>query len=186
MTDRTTKLTTGIVAAWMIGAAAAGQFAPQARAADGGDNQPPPNSLQLSLPNPMEVLTTLNRLNLNEKQLAEIQKLLGAFASRSEQLLQRTMEAQRALRQAINAEPLDEKLIRRKADDLGAVLGDMAVEAGRLRADILAQLNKEQKELFAQMDKHLDRLDFAIARMTEFLRLLNNLRQFNLPQQQPR
>jgi Spy/CpxP family protein refolding chaperone len=183
MSDRTTKFTAWIVAVLIVGATSAGQLAPQAGAADADGNQQPPNPLQLPLPNPMEMLTTLSRLNLSEKQAAELQKLLAAFATRSEQFLQRTMEAQRALRQAINAEPLDEKLIRRKADDLGTVLTDMAVEAGRLRADIMAQLNKEQKEVFAQMDKHLDQLDFAIARMTEFLRLLNNLRQFNQPAQ---
>jgi len=166
-----------VVAASLCCAAVIAAPALRASAAE----QAPPNLF----PNPMEFIAQLARLNLSQEQMEKIQKLITDRMPKAELMMTRTTEAERALRAAINAEPLDEKLVRRKADDLGAVIADAAVEAARLRADMMEIMTKEQRETCAALQKKVEMMEASAARFMDMLRLLARMAQMGQVPQFP-
>jgi Spy/CpxP family protein refolding chaperone len=144
--------------------------------------QAPPNLF----PNPMDFIGNLSRLNLSQKQMDDIQKLLKDRMPKVELTMTRAMEAERALRAAINAEPLDEKAVRRKSEDLGAVITDCAVEAARLRSDVMELLTKEQRESLLAMLKNMEQMETTASRFVDMLRLLARMAQMGQMPQLPK
>jgi Spy/CpxP family protein refolding chaperone len=166
---------TSIIAASVCFAAAIATPTFSAAAAD----QAPPNLF----PNPLDFIGNLSRLNLSQKQMDDIQKLLKDRMPKVELLMTRAMEAERALRAAINAEPLDEKAVRRKSEDLGAVITDCAVEAARLRSDVMELLTKEQREACLALHKSIEQMETTASRFVDMLRLLARMAQMGqMPQ----
>lgn len=166
---------TSVFAASLVCAAAIAAPVFNASAAE----QAPPNLF----PNPMDFIGQLSRLNLSQKQMNDIQKLIMDRMPKVELTMTRAMEAERALRAAINAEPLDEKSVRRKSEDLGAVITDCAVEAARLRSDVMEIMTKEQRETFLAMQKNMEQMETAAARFLDMIRLFARMAQMGqMPQ----
>ena len=129
--------------------------------------------------NPLDFFGTLSRLRLTEKQRRVLRDLMDKHLTKVDPLMQRAADGERALRQAMTAEPMNEKLVQQRSNELGKVMTDLALEHTRLRSGILAQLNRDQRDLFLSMERKGEKVDIAFAKLGEFVRFVNRVSQLD-------
>jgi Spy/CpxP family protein refolding chaperone len=129
--------------------------------------------------NPLDYFGTLRRLRLTDAQHKALRALMDNHLEKVDALTRRATDSQWALRKAMTAEPMNEKLVRKHSDDLGKVMSDLAVEHTRLRSEILAQLNRDQRELFLAMERKGEEVNLAMTKFSEFVRFINRVNQLD-------
>jgi Spy/CpxP family protein refolding chaperone len=95
---------------------------------------------------PMGMLPRLGReIALTDAQQDQIKAIAESHKDEWKGLADRERTTHMALMAAVNAEPLDEALIRQKSSEVAAVDADMAVARARTRAEVFKILTAEQK-----------------------------------------
>jgi Spy/CpxP family protein refolding chaperone len=111
------------------------------------------------------------RLDLSDAQKTQIRGILRTQADEIEAQVRTGMEARRALRAAVLAQPIDEASIRTLAQRVGTVQGDGAVLFAKIRAEILPVLTPEQQDRLSRFhDRMQQRGDAALQSLDDFLR----------------
>lgn len=96
---------------------------------------------------PMGMLPRLSReINLTDAQREQIRAIAESHKADWTALSDRARTARIALNDAVNAEPIDEALIRQKSSEVAAVDADIAVARARAHAEVRQILTAEQKE----------------------------------------
>jgi Spy/CpxP family protein refolding chaperone len=99
-------------------------------------------------------------LNLTDDQRAQVHQALVGHRAEIAAAIKPLIEKRHALRDAVRAEKPDEPTIKAAAADLGKALGDAAVVAARVRADLVKVLSPEQLDclgkFWADMDQAVD------------------------------
>ena len=91
------------------------------------------------------------RLGLSDQQREQIQGILKSHAGEIEKQIEAGRNGRKALRDAMDAAPLDEARIRQQALSLGEIRADAAVLRARIRSEIWPILSADQKEKAEQM-----------------------------------
>jgi Spy/CpxP family protein refolding chaperone len=91
-----------------------------------------------------------DRLDLSDSQRDQIKGILKGHKDAILQNIGSVRAARLGVRQAIEANPVDESGIRRKAAELGRAEGEAAVLRAQIKAEILPVLNDDQKEKLAE------------------------------------
>ena len=91
------------------------------------------------------------RLGLSDQQKEQIQGILKSHAGEIEAQMESGRNGRKALRDAMDAAPLDETRIRQQALALGEVRADAAVLRARIRSEIWPILSADQQEKARQM-----------------------------------
>jgi protein CpxP len=106
-----------------------------------------------------DILRGLGRLDLTDAQREQVRTILQQHRAEFEALRERGQPAREALGQAIQAEPVDEALIRERHAAVAAVEADGAVLAANVRAEVFQILTPEQqqkaRDLRAEMQKRM-------------------------------
>jgi protein CpxP len=111
------------------------------------------------------------RLDLSDAQKTQIRGILAAHADEIEAQVRSGMDARRALRNAVLAQPTDEAAIRALAKQVGVAQGDGAVLFAKIRAEILPVLTPDQQDRLAQLHSRMQqRGDAALKSLDQFLR----------------
>jgi protein CpxP len=87
----------------------------------------------------------LARHNLTDAQREQVKSILESRRESTQALAQRARTAHEALNAAITADAFNEGLIRSRAAEAASVDAELAVERGRVHADVLQILTAEQK-----------------------------------------
>ena len=104
----------------------------------------------------------LEELDLTAAQQQQVQQIVDASQSamRSAQLA--VLEAQKALDDAVAADPNDQTTISTDAATLGSALGQLAVTRAKVESQVSAILTAAQKQVLAEerqrLDDHLTKL----------------------------
>jgi Spy/CpxP family protein refolding chaperone len=93
----------------------------------------------------------LGRLNLTDAQRTQVRRVMDRHQEEMRATQIRMGEARDALRKAVETVPLDEGLVREKADAVGRVEGDLAVVRARIHSEVYALLTAEQQTTAAQI-----------------------------------
>jgi periplasmic protein CpxP/Spy len=91
------------------------------------------------------------RLGLSDQQKDQIHGILKTHAGEIEAQIEAGRNGRRALRDAMDAAPLDEARIRQQALALGEIRADAAVLRARIRSEIRPILSADQQEKAQQM-----------------------------------
>jgi Spy/CpxP family protein refolding chaperone len=107
------------------------------------------------------VVHVLSQLNLTADQKAQLKDKLLADGTVMEPLIEASMQAHKALGEAMHAATFDQKAVRKAADAWGAAESNLAVERAKLFAsvqqDILTADQKQTLETMKQsMHQHMD------------------------------
>jgi len=109
-------------------------------------------------------------LDLTDGQRAQIKDILKSHGSDIQSQLKAGMDARRALREAILADPVDEATIRARAADLARVEGDGAILFAHVRAEVYPLLTDAQKQKIVQFRGRVrDHADRAAKSFQDFL-----------------
>jgi Spy/CpxP family protein refolding chaperone len=110
------------------------------------------------------------RLDLSASQRSEIRGVLRSHEAEILRDIRTHRQARQALRQAIRAEPTDERRIRGAADALGRAEGDAAILRARLHSEIWTILDDDQRDRVAALEQRLEsRGDRFAASVESFL-----------------
>ena len=90
-----------------------------------------------------------DRLDLSDTQREQVRDVLKSHRDAILASVQQVRTARSGLRQAIDAEPVDEGAIRGRAADLGRAEADASVLRAQIRVEILPILNDDQKRKLA-------------------------------------
>ena len=114
------------------------------------------------------LLALRSKLDLTDEQRRQIGQVLQSHRRQIGLALQPVVAKRRALREAVAAETPDEKAIRAAAAELGQAVGDAAVLAAKVRAEVRGILTPEQIKLIeaARTEGHED-VDRFLQRLTE-------------------
>jgi Spy/CpxP family protein refolding chaperone len=93
----------------------------------------------------------LRRLDLSDTQREQIHGVLEQHKAEFQALAERAAPVRQALRQAMNAVPVDEPAIREQSAALAAIQADMAVMQARVRAEVLQFLTPEQQQKLQEL-----------------------------------
>jgi Spy/CpxP family protein refolding chaperone len=94
-------------------------------------------------------------LDLTDDQRAQVKGVLKNHITEIESQVQAGITARQALHDAINAQPINEPLIRSKALELGAVHAEGAVLFARIRAEVVPLLTADQKDKMQKIHDHM-------------------------------
>lgn len=89
----------------------------------------------------------LNRLDLSEKQQAEVKKLVEARQEKTGELRQQMQEVHQKMRQAADPRSYNERELRRLSADKAKIRTELLVNRAATGSRIYALLTPEQKEL---------------------------------------
>ena len=103
-------------------------------------------------------------LDLTDDQKTQIKTVLRAHETEIETQLQAGSQARHSLYDAVQAQPLDEGLIRSRAAELGRVHGDGAVLLAKIRAEIDPILTDAQKAKIAAFHDRMGQRGDRMAR----------------------
>jgi len=92
-----------------------------------------------------------DRLDLSDTQREQVRDVLKSHKGGILASIQQVRIARAALRQATDADAIDEGSIRARAADLGRAEAEAAVLRAQIRAEILPILNDEQKQKLAAL-----------------------------------
>lgn len=87
----------------------------------------------------------LRELNLTEAQQQQVKGIEQQHRPAAQQIAERLRTAMDAQRKAIEADPVNDGLIRSTTQQLADVQADAAIERAHLRSDILAILTPDQQ-----------------------------------------
>jgi Spy/CpxP family protein refolding chaperone len=90
-----------------------------------------------------------DRLDLSDTQREQVREVLKAHKDAILAAIQQTRTSRAALRQAIDADPVDEAAIRARAAEVGRVEADASVLRAQIRSEILPILNDDQRQKMA-------------------------------------
>ena len=93
-----------------------------------------------------EFLRGMAGLDLSEEQRDAIRDMIKGERSSIQPLMERMREARMALQDAITSDPVDEALIRQKAQALADVGADLALLRAQIGAKVRGVLTEEQRE----------------------------------------
>jgi Spy/CpxP family protein refolding chaperone len=91
------------------------------------------------------------RLGLSDQQKEQIRGILKSHAGEIETQIESGRNGHKALREAMDAAPLDEARIRQQALALGQIRADAAVLRARIRSEIWPVLSADQQQKAQQM-----------------------------------
>jgi Spy/CpxP family protein refolding chaperone len=100
---------------------------------------------------PWAIRHAAKRLGLSDDQKEQIRGVLKAHAGEIEAQMQAAQTGNKALREAMSVQPLDEAKIRQQALALGGVRADGAVLRARIRSEIWPILTPDQQEKAKEM-----------------------------------
>jgi Spy/CpxP family protein refolding chaperone len=99
-------------------------------------------------------------LNVTDEQRSQIREVVAKHRDEIKPVVASVVEKRKALRQAVMANPVDEAAIRTASDNLAKVIGDAAVLASKVIAEIRPILTEEQikkvQEFQAERDQASD------------------------------
>jgi Spy/CpxP family protein refolding chaperone len=102
-----------------------------------------------------------SELNLSDEQRSQVRDVLVRHRSEIASTVQAVRAKRLVLRDAVLAESADEAAIRAAAAELGEQIGDAAVKASKLKAQVAPILTDEQRtlivEFLADRDEAVDR-----------------------------
>lgn len=102
-----------------------------------------------------------SELNLSDEQRSQVRDVLVRHRSEIASTVQAVRAKRLALRDAVLAESADEAAIRAAAAELGEQIGNAAVKASKLKAQVAPILTDEQRtlivEFMADRDQAIDR-----------------------------
>lgn len=93
------------------------------------------------------LVTLKSDLNLTDEQRTEIRETVKAHREALVPAIEEVMAKRNILRAAVLADNADESAIRAAATDLGASIGDAAVLASKVAAEVKPILTDEQKQI---------------------------------------
>lgn len=104
--------------------------------------------------------TIAPQLGLSDPQKAQIKSVIQSHRDEWQALADRALTARKALNEAVNAEAIDENVIRQRSADVAAVRADMAFAHAHARAEIFQALTPEQRaqveSLQSKMENRLE------------------------------
>lgn len=99
-------------------------------------------------------------LNITDEQRSQIRAIVATHRDEIKPVVSAVVEKRKAIRQAVMANPADEAAIRTASDNLAKVVGDAAVLASKVIAEIRPILTEEQikkvQEFQAERDQASD------------------------------
>lgn len=106
-----------------------------------------------------------SKLDLSEEQKARIRQTVADHKAQMLEVFKQVREKRQALREKVLAEMPSEESIRAAADELGKAIGDAAVKASQMAAELRKNLTEEQlnkirkfrEKQRAEFDKLLDK-----------------------------
>jgi Spy/CpxP family protein refolding chaperone len=129
------------------GAAISAATADTAAVAGGASGVDSPGPLRMLFSGQVGRLMTLrSELHLSADQKDQIHDILKSHRADIAAALKPVVAKRQALRELIAAPTTDEPAIRVAADDLGKTIGDAAVEAAKVRAELWKVLTPEQQD----------------------------------------
>lgn len=144
--------------AWAAGEAGAAHRM-RAGAFAGGDNRP----LHRFVTGQVGRLMVLkSEMEITDDQREKIRSIVESHKAQIAPVAKGLATQGRALRDAVASDKSDEKAIRAAAGDLGKSIGDAAVLAAKIRAEVRPVLTQEQRKTLEgfreQSDKAMDRM----------------------------
>jgi len=97
-----------------------------------------------------------DRLDLSDTQREQVREILKSHKDAILASIQQMRTSRAALRQAIDADPMDEGAIRARAAELGRAEADASVLRAQIRAEVLPILNDDQKQKMAAFRTHVE------------------------------
>ena len=97
-----------------------------------------------------------DRLDLSDTQREQVRDVLKSHKGGILASIQQVRIARTALRQATDADAIDEGAIRARAADMGRAEAEAAVLRAQIRAEILPILNDEQKQKLAALRSRVE------------------------------
>jgi Spy/CpxP family protein refolding chaperone len=91
-------------------------------------------------------LGELRAVDLTEAQQTQVRQLMDQHREATQAVREKAMAAHEALRTAIEADTIDEALIRQRSAEAAAIDADLAVSQAHLRQSILQLLTDEQRQ----------------------------------------
>lgn len=105
-------------------------------------------------------LGELRALDLTDTQREQVRQLLDQQREATQPLHEKAMAARKALREAIEADTVNEALIRQRSAEVAAIEADLAVAEAHLRQSVLQVLTAEQqqklRELRSRMQERME------------------------------
>jgi len=136
----------GVVGTGMIGAAPLDSAAPGV-----GQWRLPDTPLgRMISGNLGRLLVLRSELNVTPEQKAEVRQIVASHRQEIVATVQSVRAKRVALRDAVLAQEADEAAIRSAADELGDAIGEAAVKAAKLKAQLAPVLNAEQQTLIME------------------------------------
>jgi periplasmic protein CpxP/Spy len=97
-------------------------------------------------PGPAGFVGPLQRLGLTAAQRDQVKSIVDSHADELKALAERGRTAHAGLREAVDADAVNDAAIRQKSAEVAAVQADMAVARAHVRAEVLQVLTAEQRE----------------------------------------
>ena len=111
-----------------------------------------------------------DRLDLSDTQREQVREILKSHKDAILASMQGVRTSRSALRQATDADPMDEGAIRTRAAELGRAEADASVLRALIRAEILPILNDDQKQKMAAFRTRVEGSgDRMVGSVKEFL-----------------
>jgi protein CpxP len=88
----------------------------------------------------------LRGIDLTDAQRDQVRKITESHKAEFEQVGTKLREAHRALREATEADVLDEAAVRAKSTDVAAAMADEAILRAKVRAEVFNILTAEQQQ----------------------------------------
>jgi Spy/CpxP family protein refolding chaperone len=102
------------------------------------------------------LLVLRSQLNVTPEQRAEIREVLVSRRAEIATTVKSVRDKRLVLRDAVLADKPDDAKIRAAAKDLGTAIGDAAVKAAKLRAELAPIMTDEQIDLIRQFRQDRD------------------------------
>ena len=102
------------------------------------------------------LMTLRSEMDLTPEQRRQIKTIVQSHRKEIADVAKPLIEKHRALRDATLAPTMDEKAIRAAAEEMGKSIGDAAVLAAKIKAQVRAVLKPDQLQKLEEFRKHAD------------------------------
>lgn len=99
------------------------------------------------------MMTLKSEMDMSDEQREKIKVIVVSHRAEIAAVAKPLVDKRRALMDAVLAQPADQKAIRAAADDLGKAIGDGAVLAARIKAEVAPVFMAEQTGKMAEFRK---------------------------------
>jgi Spy/CpxP family protein refolding chaperone len=147
----------GLGVSLFIGCIAGGAVTAAAATSSGALDFDSPSPIRLLITGQIGRLMTLrSELNLSADQRAKIKSIVQSHRQEIVAVARPIVDKRRALRDAVNAPSPDEKTIRAAANDLASSIGDAAVLASKVKAEVRGVMTPDQSSKLNDFRKASD------------------------------